>query len=101
MKHGGARPGAGRPKRDDRYVLPIAEVGGMSPLEFLLAVIRDPNASAERRDRAAISVLPYCHPKIVDRWAGKREIQAHKAKHALENSPWADILRREPKTHLT
>jgi hypothetical protein len=76
----------------DRWVLPIAEEGGISPLQYMLAVVRDPKADTKRRDTMALAAAPYCHPKVVDRWAGKREIKAHRAKHALAGSPWAEDL---------
>ena len=35
---------------------------GMLPLDYMLAVIRDPNATQQRRDRMAVAAAPYCHP---------------------------------------
>ena len=33
----------------------------LTPLEYLLAVMRDAKADQARRDAAAIALLPYCH----------------------------------------
>lgn len=66
MPRGGARPGAGRPKKKlaeavvaapnpDRPKLPA--VAGQSPEEFLLAVQNDPSIDPALRVRAAIAAL--------------------------------------------
>ena len=34
------------------------------PLEHLLAVMRDPNESQDRRMYAAVAAAPYCHRKL-------------------------------------
>jgi hypothetical protein len=34
------------------------------PLEHLLAVMRDPNESEDRRMYAAVAAAPYCHRKL-------------------------------------
>jgi hypothetical protein len=55
MPSGGARKGAGR------------RLGGANrekPLAYMLRVMRDPDAPAERRDRMAIAAAPFCHPII-------------------------------------
>jgi hypothetical protein len=41
-----------------------AAAGGLMPLEHLLAVMRDPNESDDRRMSAAIAAAPYCHRKL-------------------------------------
>jgi len=69
MPRGGKRPGAGRPKgstNKQRFESPeqrehYAHV--QSPLDHLLATMRDPAASWTRRDRAARAAAPYCHSK--------------------------------------
>jgi hypothetical protein len=35
-----------------------------TPLDYLLAVMRDPQADPARRDRAAIAALPYLHARV-------------------------------------
>ena len=57
----------GRPKgsknKITRAVIEAVEAGGQSPLDFMLAVMRDPNAPAERRDAMARAAAPYVHPR--------------------------------------
>ena len=38
--------------------------GGISPLEYMLSVLRDPKASQDRRDAAAKAAAPYLHPRL-------------------------------------
>jgi hypothetical protein len=92
MPRGGARPGAGRPRSQPAYVLPLAEAAGLSPLEYMLSVIRDPKAETSRRDRLAMAAAPYCHPRIADRSIAMKEQRAAAAKKAAVNSEWeADL----------
>jgi phage terminase large subunit-like protein len=65
MPNGGKRPGAGRPKGSKSYPLaPYLPVeNGLSPLEFLLAVVSAQEAPLSARMEAAKAALPYCHPK--------------------------------------
>ena len=68
---GGARPGAGRPKKVGVPFGPPppadmrseAAAEGMSPLDYMLWVMRDPTADPSRRDRMAIAAAPYAHVK--------------------------------------
>lgn len=89
MPRGGFRPGAGRPKKNkqDRTteethdenpseLSPVAD----TPLEYMLAVLRDPTASADRKDRLAIAAAPFMHPKKGE--SGKKEERASAAKKA-------------------
>lgn len=46
----------------------------------MLAVIRDPLADQERKDRLAIAAAPFMHAKVGD--AGKKEAKAGAAKKA-------------------
>jgi hypothetical protein len=52
MAHGGKREGAGR-KRGVRN-----KVSNVNPLDYVLAVIRNPRASPARRDAMAIAAAP-------------------------------------------
>jgi hypothetical protein len=67
--HGGRREGAGRPKgakNKQWFELPEQRetyAGAESPLDYLLAVMRDPLADWRRRDKAARAAAPYCHKK--------------------------------------
>lgn len=65
-KTGGPRPGAGRPagSLNRRSVEILAAVSdGTSPLEYMLKVMRDENASADSRAWAAEKAAPFFHPK--------------------------------------
>ena len=68
MANGGARPGAGRKRgipnkatiaRQER----IAETG-ITPLDYMLNVLRDPTVEYKRRDEMAKAVAPYVHPRL-------------------------------------
>ena len=54
----------------------------MSPLEYMLAVMRDPAATPARRARMAIAALPYCHARMAEQQVGKKARQAEEAKRA-------------------
>ena len=66
-KVGGPRPGAGRPKGSlsRRHVELLAEAAaeGITPIEYMLQVLRDENAPEERRNWAAEKSAPYIHPR--------------------------------------
>ena len=86
MARGGYRPGAGRPKGTTKKASPsvAAEVrrearkAGLSPLDYMLAVMNDDDADASRRDRMAIAAAPFVHAKPGDAPKGKKE-QAQEA----------------------
>ena len=84
MPRGGARPGAGRPKgRRSASTIKRREIAeqalhqGMTPLEYMLAVMRDPDAEQQRRDEMAKAAAPYMHARFstlgVDRSASDQE----------------------------
>lgn len=85
MGHGGLRVGSGRPRgaknknpQEDIAVAAAAE--NLTPLEFMLRIMRDPAEDPRRRLRMAISAAPYCHPKAGE--AGKKAGAEEKAKAA-------------------
>jgi hypothetical protein len=41
-----------------------AKVRGVLPLDYMLSVMRDPNADLKRRDAMAMAAAPYLHPKL-------------------------------------
>jgi hypothetical protein len=67
-KFGGKQVGAGRPKgsKDTRTqeLVKKAVEGGITPLEYMLKVMRDPTAALDRRDAMAEKAAPYIHPKL-------------------------------------
>ena len=63
---GGARPGAGRPRSKPVFELPeqrATYAGAEMPLDYMLAVMRDPLADVRRRDRMAKAAAPYCEKR--------------------------------------
>ena len=67
-QRGGARPGAGRkPGSTTRKTREIAERAiqeGLTPLEYMLAVLRDEGNETTVRMDAAKSAAPYIHPRL-------------------------------------
>jgi hypothetical protein len=67
-KRGGPRTGAGRKPgvANKASIARQAEVaaGGMTPLEYMLKVMRDPTAEHPRRQAMAVAAAPYVHPKL-------------------------------------
>ena len=83
MARGGYRPGAGRPrkeagkapviKNENDAGKPRKSLGGLSPLEYMLGVMNDPEQDGQRRDKMAIAAAPYVHGKAADTAPGKKE----------------------------
>jgi len=68
MSRGGLRPGAGRPagslnKRTRETVAEI-EATGVTPLQFLLQVMRNPAKPDNERIEAAKAAAPYVHARL-------------------------------------
>jgi hypothetical protein len=72
---GGARPGAGRPrgapnKRTRKLTeataeaVAIAAKQGITPLQHMMNVLHDPDATPTRKDAAAANAAPYVHCKL-------------------------------------
>ena len=115
MPRGGARPGAGRPKKQpttkalakkpaakkpdpaktdgDGYKTnenwpfgqerppeaePPEDLSNLTPLEYLLQVMRNPTEEPPRRMQAAQLAAPYCHAKMGE--GGKKEAKQAAAK---------------------
>jgi hypothetical protein len=69
--HGGKRPGAGRkPGSVTQRTRDIAEAvmsdGGLTPLEYLVSIYRDPAADEAKRIDAAKAAAPYVHAKLAN-----------------------------------
>src|SRR5262245_27510863 len=72
--------------------------GQMTPLQYLLKVINEPNDDSDRKDRLASAAAPYCHPKLMERHTvGKKDQQADAAEQAGMGTPWVDDI--EPEIH--
>ena len=68
MPRGGVRPNSGRPK-GAKNVKTLEQVqavvaSGLSPLEYLLSVVRDVGADEGKRIDAAKAAAPYVHAKL-------------------------------------
>lgn len=68
MARGGARPGAGRKKgsqtKKTRKIAEAARDKGITPLEYLLEVLRDENNGLVTRLDAAKAAAPYMHARL-------------------------------------
>jgi hypothetical protein len=73
--HGGWRPGSGRKKGSKnrhsaasvkryREIAAEARDAGLTPLNYMLSIVRDETAPEHRRDEMAYRAAPYCHPKL-------------------------------------
>ena len=88
MAKGGYRPGAGRPKgsRNKTRIETPADIQSaaayknMTPLDYMLKVMRDPNEDADRRARMAIAAAPFCHSRKGE--GSGKEDKAERAKQA-------------------
>ena len=63
--------------------------GELSPLDYMLSIVRDPSADPARRDRMAICCAQYCHPRAGDK--GKKDAEAEAAREA-GGREWGDDL---------
>src|SRR4051794_13236325 len=93
---GGERPGAGRPKRStqprrDRMMTALAS-GRMSPLDYMLTVMNDPDADPARRDRMAVAAAPYVHARAAGAKPGKKEEAEQAALTAERGTSWESLL---------
>jgi hypothetical protein len=68
VSHGGAREGAGRPRgrrsRKTEQRLDAIESSGLTPLDYMLTILRDIAQDQAVRLDAAKSAAPYIHPKL-------------------------------------
>jgi len=61
-KSGGRKPGT--PNKTNAARVAAIEASGLTPLDYMLEVLRDPDAAKERRAWAAVSAAPYVHPRL-------------------------------------
>lgn len=68
MARGGARPGAGRKKgaitKRTREIAETALEGGLTPLDYMLSILRDEGKSEAMRFEAAKAAAPFVHAKL-------------------------------------
>jgi hypothetical protein len=70
MPHGGKRDGAGRKAgavtERSREIADGAISAGVTPLEYMLRVLRGQDTTIERRDWAAEKAAPYVHARLAN-----------------------------------
>lgn len=68
MAHGGKRPGAGRkagtPNKANAERQAEVAASGLTPLDYMLTMLRNEEASPADRMWAAEKAAPYVHPKL-------------------------------------
>lgn len=67
-QRGGKRPNAGRKKGSPNKATAdrqkAVEESGLTPLDYMLAIMRNEEAATETRFEAAKAAAPYVHPKL-------------------------------------
>jgi hypothetical protein len=63
-----------------------------TPLDYMLAVMRDPMADFKRRDDMARAAAPYCHARFASKEIGKKGQAEAEAETAGLDSDWGDDL---------
>jgi hypothetical protein len=61
-KTGGRQKGVANKRT--REIADAAVREGLTPLDYMLAVLRDESVEPERRDRMAVAAAPYIHPRL-------------------------------------
>lgn len=96
MARGGARPGAGRKKKTqttEEWAGPrIADDSTLKPLDFWLAILRDPDAPYEMRAMAADKAGPYVHAKP----APRRDDQGDFGDMTSAGDDWSGVVPNAP-----
>jgi hypothetical protein len=68
MARGGKRDGAGRkpgvPNTKTKELVEKVEASGLTPLNYMLAILRDETLSREDRFEAAKAAAPFVHAKL-------------------------------------
>ncbi len=88
MARGGKREGAGRPagianKASIERQAAIA-ASGLTPLDYMLAILRDDEADKAVRMDAAKAAAPYVHPRLA--------AVEHSGEMKLQHENWIDSL---------
>jgi hypothetical protein len=83
-KTGGRQSGVANKRT--REIVDAAIREGLTPLEYMLAVLRDENADPERRDEMAKAAAPYIHPRLASIEA------SHRIKSDVRNLSEAELV---------
>lgn len=100
MAKGGFRAGAGRPKGAKNIkpspkidvpadIANAAHQSGLSPLDYMLNVMRDETVDGNRRDRMAVAAAPFVHSKAEMVDTSKKAQKQANAEKAAANSKFA------------
>lgn len=83
----------GRKKISDLAECTIPESWG-SPLEYMLAVLNDPNVDDDRRDKMAIASASYVHSRLPSTLAykSKKDQMNQMAKESGAGDEWGELL---------
>ena len=88
MPRGGSRPGAGRKPKAVSDAVKACEIaakrskGDLTPLDFMLALMRDEEQDIKLRTAMAQAAAPYVHAKMADAAKGKKEEKQEAAEKA-------------------
>jgi len=67
-KHGGARPNAGRKSKSRELLIERSRLAvvnaDVTPLEYLLGILKDATKDDDVRFKAAVAAAPYVHPRL-------------------------------------
>ena len=108
MARGGYRPGSG-PAKGTKYsprgtrasakkgkipddIVESAAAANLTPLEYMLKVMNDPDEDKDLRARMAVSAAPYMHPRKGE-GVGKKDEKAERAK-AVGGGMYASMSNR-------
>ena len=103
MARGGKRKGAGRPQGSlttrTRHIAEEAAAEGLTPLEHMMSVLRDPNAPQARRDDMAKAAAPYVHPRLSQVESRNEHVHRYIARvpeKAASSEKWQDQHQTSP-----
>ncbi len=104
MPRGGIRAGAGRKRSDkkpNKAQLPgdwklkvdlAADKAGLTPLGFMLCIVRDEELPTNVRAAMAVAAAPYCHAKLSQAAPSKKEDRKLAAENGHEGTEWEDLV---------
>jgi triphosphoribosyl-dephospho-CoA synthetase len=95
MAHGGPRKGAGRKPGQTTKLNETARQqaleGGITPLAYMLTILRDETISTEDRFEAAKAAAPYVHARLAAvEHSGDMTVRHEDALDELDDEPRAD-----------
>jgi hypothetical protein len=94
-QRGGKRPGAGRkagaPNKATAARQEAVEASGLTPLDYMLAIMLDETKATEDRFEAAKAAAPYVHPKL----ASVDHQSSDGSMSPTDPRTWREVLRSE------